>query len=106
MLITTNRMTEGKEIRFEKDKIIVCHAENVTEVLKANQQLRNDFRTNGFTKGRTMRLIGVVDNLAYFAMVKKYPEIEKGDQKQKRKAWKKAFNDPEFAGYKAVEGGI
>ena len=105
MLVTTESIKAGTRAHYEGDKIVVVHAAEVSGVLKVNQELRKD-HANGFTNGRTMRLIGVVDNLAYFAMIKKYPEIQTGTPAEKKKAWKKAFADPEFSGYKAVEGGI
>lgn len=106
MLISTTKQMPGKQVGFEKEKIVVYHAEDVTEVLRANHAMRRDWRTNGFTKERKFRQIGQVPAIAYFAILQKYPEIEKGDALQKKRAWRKALKDPEFAQYATVEGGI
>jgi hypothetical protein len=105
MLITKDGIKEGVTAHYQGDKILVHHAEEVTEILRANYELRKD-RTNGFSEKRHFRLIGTIPNIAYFAILKKYPEIEKGDRFQKQRAWKKALGDPEFSGYRSVEGGI
>lgn len=106
MLISTNKSLPGKQVGFKKDKIIVYHAEDVSDVLNASNQMRRDWRTNGFTDERKFRQIALISNVAYLAIIKKYPEVEKGDWLQKKRAWRKALKDPEFIQYRTVEGGI
>lgn len=105
MLISSNKIEEGTRAFVDGQKLIVNHVENVNDILKKNAEDRKD-PNNGFSRGRMFRQIARLSPLSYFAIRQKYPEIDLGDILQKKAAWRKVRQDPEFEGYFCVAGGI
>lgn len=105
MLISGSNIEEGSKVTFEGDKVKGMHVENVTAILRQNMEDRKD-PNNGFSKGRMFRQIARLSNFAYYEIKKKYPDIDLGDILQKKAAWRKVRQDPQFSGYFCVSGGI
>lgn len=106
MLITTNKNIAGTQAKYEGDKIVTVHAENVSELLKANYEKRKD-RNNGFTDLRTMREVMEINTTAYLAMLKKYPDlVDPITGVMDKKKFQKVKWDPDFQPFLTVDKGI
>lgn len=82
---------------FNKDKFKFVHYQDMDGIIQGNKELA---KGDGWDKDRNHRHLARIPNLAYFKMIKKYPEVLDGDALSKQKALYKALADPEFAIFK------
>ncbi|TXH47749.1 MAG: hypothetical protein E6Q97_26520 [Desulfurellales bacterium] len=91
--------------KFDKDKLVVDYAEDISDVANHAKRMRND-PMGGYTEDKQYRRVACIPNAAYLAMIRKYPEFVHGDKWQKKKALHKAMNDPEFSIYRTCSGKV
>lgn len=96
MLIRSSRLEEGVTARFVDGKIVATHVENVDAVARANQEARKEPRNN-WSKDRTFRHIARVPVMTYYAILRRYPDIRAVLPQDRKKAWHRVLQDPEFS---------
>ena len=77
--------------KFNDDKIEALHAEPMGDLIKYSNELSKD-RSNGFTKDRTMRLVGRYNNTTLMDYDKEHPgwmgRVQGRDLQDRQKAWR------------------
>lgn len=75
---------------YDGEKIKALHAEPMEDLIRYTNDLSKD-RSNGFTKDRTMRLVGRYNTLTLLDYDKVHPgwmaRVQGRDMKDRQKAW-------------------
>lgn len=97
-------MQAGVTARYEGQRLVVDHVSDETALLGANRELRKE-PENGFTRLRSMRLIGQLSIVTLLRIYEKYPDTRPqcNDWRARQAAWRRALTDPEFGLYRTVE---
>lgn len=102
MILRTNRLQEGVDVKEENGNLVLTRAVNVEPVLEANYHARKDLQ-NGWSKDRSYRRIGSIDFDVWNELIKRHPEIVCGDSLERDRLILKWLNSDEGRQWKTVD---
>lgn len=102
MILRTNKIEEGIDLKFEGDNFILNRAVNINPVLEANYHARKDAQ-NGWARDKSYRRYASVPMEVLLEWKKEYPEILSGDAEAEHSALSRILDRPENEIFMTVE---